>query len=113
MYDPTYQALYEKRCEELFHAPANCPPQRAKALHSEWEAEIDGRIATLRGKQRGEAHDLTQRQAQALAGEWYRWYTNPHEENPGEPGHWAKLREVLVGLLEDAAGATRTPTKSI
>jgi integrase len=105
---PDYEALYGKHCEELFYAPTSCPPQRAKVLHSEWEAEIDSRIAALRAKQRGEARDLTQREAHALAGEWYRWYVSQHEDNPGQLGHWAKLREVLFLLLEDAAGDPET-----
>jgi hypothetical protein len=103
-----YQALYGVRWEELFRAPAGCPPSRARVLHSEWEAEIDSRIAALRAKRRGEGRDLTQRQAQALAGEWYRWYVSPREENPGKPGHWAKLHEVLIDLLIDAAGDPET-----
>jgi hypothetical protein len=80
-----YQALYGKRWEELFHRPASLPLPKAKADHSEWVAEIEGRFATLRAQQRGEGHDLTERQARALAGEWYRWFVGQHEENPGDP----------------------------
>jgi integrase len=58
-----YAALHGKRWEELFHAPPDCPPQRAKVLRAEWEAEIEARVATLRAKKRGEGHDLTPRQA--------------------------------------------------
>src|SRR5258708_6582703 len=58
-----YQALYGVRWEELFRAPAGCPLHRAKVLRSEWEAEIDSRIAALRAKQRGEGHDLSHREA--------------------------------------------------
>jgi hypothetical protein len=76
--------------------PPGCTAQRAKVLRAEWEAGIETRIATLRAKQRGEGLDLTQRQAQALAGEWYRWFTSPYDENPGQPGYWAKLREDWV-----------------
>src|SRR5215469_13136810 len=99
-----YHALYEKHVDELFYAPADCPSQRAQVLFSEWQAAIKNRIATLRAKQRGEGHDLTQREARALAGEWYCWYVDQHEENPGEPRRWAKLREILFLLLEDAGG---------
>jgi integrase len=77
-------------------------------LFSEWQADIKNRIATLRAKQRGEGHDLTQREARALAGEWYKWYVNQHEENPGQPRRWAELREVLFLLLEDVAGDPET-----
>jgi integrase len=103
-----YAALHGRRWEELFRAPPDVPPQRAKVLRATWEAEIETRIATLRAKKRGEGHDLTQRQAHALAGEWYRWYTSQHEEDPGAAGQWAKLREVLWLLLEDAAGDPET-----
>jgi hypothetical protein len=70
-----YHALYAKKWEEIFNGPADCPLQRAKVQHSEWEAEVDNRIATLRAKRRGEGRDLTHRQTHALAGEWYRWFT--------------------------------------
>jgi hypothetical protein len=90
-----YQALYGLRWEELFRAPAGCPLHRAKVLRSEWEAEIDSRIAALRAKQRGEGHDLSQRAARALAGEWYRWFVGQHEENPGKSSHWKGLRDAL------------------
>jgi hypothetical protein len=103
-----YRALYGKRWEELFHAPASLPLSKAKVLHSEWEAQIDSRIAALRAKQRGEGRDLTPKEARALAGEWYKWYVGRHEENPGEANRWAKLREVLWLLLEDAAGDPET-----
>jgi len=103
-----YQALYRKHVDELFYAAADCPPQRAQVLFSQWQADIKNRIATLRAKQRGEGHDLTQREARALAGEWYKWYVNQHEENPGQPRRWAKLREVLFLLLEDVAGDPET-----
>jgi integrase len=97
-----YQALYGKRWEELFRAPAGCPPPRAKVLHSEWEGEIDSRIEALRAKQRGEGHDLTQREAQALAGVWYQWFISPHEENPGDPNRWAQRIERLTDAIYDA-----------
>jgi integrase len=99
-----YQALYGVRWEELFRAPAGCPLHRAKVLRSEWEAEIDNRIAALRAKQRGEGHDLSHREAHALAGEWYRWFVGQHEENPGKSSRWVSLREALWHLLELVAG---------
>jgi integrase len=90
-----YAALHGRRWEELFRAPQDCTPQRAKALRNEWEAEIDTRIATLRAKQRGEGRDLTQKQAHALAGDWYRWFTALYEDNPGSPDRWDSLCEAL------------------
>jgi len=97
-----YRALYGRAWEELFNLPSGQSPQKAKKLFSEWQAEIDNRIETLRAKQRGEGHDLTQRQAQALAGEWYRWFVRQHEDDAGEPRRWAQLAEVLTDAIMDA-----------
>jgi hypothetical protein len=105
-----YAALYRKRWEELFRAPPDSTPQRAKVLRAEWEAEIENRFDTLRARQRGESHDLTQRQAHALAGEWYRWFTSAFEENPGKRHHWDGLHRTLIELLEDVAGDPETMT---
>jgi hypothetical protein len=86
-----YQALYGRGWEELFSLPPGEPPQRAKVLFSEWQAEIDNRIATIRAKKRGEGHDLTQRDAQALAGEWYSWFLSHHDQ-PGDAKRWLSFR---------------------
>ncbi len=99
-----YQALYGKRWEELFHRPASLSLSKAKADHSEWVAEIESRFATLRAQRRGEGHDLTERQARALAGEWYRWYVGQHEKNPGEPDGWLAWQWAVMDELEAAAG---------
>jgi integrase len=101
---PDYQALYSKHVEEVFYAAPDCPPSRAQVSFSEWQAVIKNRIATLRANQRGEGHDLTQHQAHALAGEWYRWYTHLHEEKPGQREHWGDYREILLERIEEAAG---------
>jgi hypothetical protein len=71
-----YWAIYRKKREEIFHAKADCPVSQVKVRFSEWQSEIDSRFAALRAKQRGEGRDLTQRQADALAGDWYRWFTS-------------------------------------
>jgi hypothetical protein len=64
-----YQALYGPAWEVKLTIPAGTTPQRAKALHTEWLAELEGRIATLRGRNGSNGgQDLTQRQAAALAG---------------------------------------------
>jgi hypothetical protein len=30
-----------------------------------------------------------------LAGEWYRSFTGPYEDNPGSPDRWESLRKTL------------------
>jgi hypothetical protein len=73
-----------------------------------WLEEVETRIETLRAKQRGEGHDLTQRQAHELGGEWYRWFTGPHEENPGKRDHWDGLYNELIEWIGDVASDPET-----
>jgi hypothetical protein len=72
-------------------------------LRSEWEGQIDSRIKALRAKQRGEGHHLTQREARALAGEWYKWFVDQHEENPGRPRDWEGVCWTFEHDVEEGA----------
>ncbi|MGA8698261.1 MAG: helicase associated domain-containing protein, partial [Xanthobacteraceae bacterium] len=55
---------------------------KRKLLSAERKRRLDA------SARRGEGQSLTQRQALALAGEWYNWYVARHEENPGTLEHW-------------------------
>ena len=46
---------------------------------------------------------LSQKQARALAGEWYRWFIAQHEENPGTPERWEQNFWALIDRLEEHA----------
>jgi hypothetical protein len=70
-----YQALYGPAWEEKFHKAAATPPDKARAEHAAWAGKVKGRLAALRDSKGGKGVDLTQRQADALAGDWYRWFT--------------------------------------
>src|SRR5260370_22896262 len=83
-----YQRLYGQRWEAKLTLPAGMKPQEAKVRVSEFTATVETQIAAIRAAQRGEGQSLTQRQALALAGEWYVWYVARHEENPGRVEHW-------------------------
>src|SRR5262245_45475502 len=96
-----YQRLYHAGWEAKLAVPAGTPPAEAKVRISEWTAEVETRIATIRAAQKGERQPLSQRQAFALAGEWYVWYVGRHEENPGTPGKWNDLWVALIDRLED------------
>jgi integrase len=98
-----YARLYGVASEAKLTVPAGTPAHEAKILASEFLAEVETRIATLRAAKRGEGQSLTQRQAFALAGEWYVWYVGRHEENPGTPGKWNDLFVALIDRLEDHA----------
>src|SRR5260370_42512223 len=76
-------------------------PQEAKVRIGEFTATVETQIAAIRAAQRGEGQSLTQRQALALAGEWYVWYVARHEENPGRVEHWRGKGGVLDCPLEE------------
>jgi hypothetical protein len=97
-----YQALYGPAWEEKFHKAADTPPDKARAEHAAWAAKVKSRIAALRHSKGGKGVDLTQRQADGLAGDWYRWFTSQHLDNPGSPKGWSTLREVLWDIAETA-----------
>lgn len=105
-----YKAAYGVSQEARFTRPAWLSAGRAKQEFREWDADVSSRIENLRAKLRGEGETLTQRQARALAGEWYNWFVALHEEDPGHADDWlARGAEVLdtyamygAGAVEDA-----------
>jgi len=72
--------------------------ERAKQELREWDAAVSGRISALRAVRDGDGQPLTQRQAHALAGEWYLWFVSQHEEEPGT----AEQSDLEAERLEDA-----------
>ena len=93
---PEYKRLYGAGWEAKLTVPAGTRPQDAKVRIGEWTAEVETRIATIRAAKKGEGQSLSQRQAFALAGEWYVWYVGRHEENPGTPEDWNNLWLALI-----------------
>jgi hypothetical protein len=96
-----YQALYGPAWEVKLTIPATTTPERAKALHIAWLAEVEGRIATLRASKGCNGQDLSQLEADALAGDWYRAFTAQRRDNPGNPRDWRELREILLDMAGD------------
>jgi integrase len=82
--------------EELFKLPGATSPAVAKVTWAEWSAKIDIRVASLRAAARGEGQPLTHLNALALAGRWYSWFLEQHENDPRLPSHWAELLNYLV-----------------
>jgi len=69
-----YGRLHDQRIEERL----KIEPMRielARAKHREWSSEIEARIANIRAARKGEGRTLTPKEARALAGEWYEWFT--------------------------------------
>jgi hypothetical protein len=103
-----YQALYGPAWEEKFRSAAGTLPAKAVAEHAAWAAKIKSRIAVLRDGKGDNGVDLTQREADALAGDWYRWYVEQHQDNPGPVRQWAELYDVWWNSLIDVAGDPET-----
>jgi hypothetical protein len=69
-----YGKLYERRTEERL----KIEPMRielARAKHREWSSEMEARFANIRAAREGKGSTLTPKEARALAGEWYEWFT--------------------------------------
>jgi hypothetical protein len=98
-----YERLYGQKWEAKLTLPAGTKPQQVKVRTGEFMAKVETQIEAIRAAQRGEGRSLTQRQALALAGEWYIWYVARHEENPGTLEHWRSLWDALIFHLEEHA----------
>ena len=72
------------------------PSLQARAQHREWLSEIESRIANIRAEKKGEGRLLTPKDARALAGEWYHWFTERHTQKARAPTYWEDLRESVV-----------------
>jgi hypothetical protein len=97
-----YERLYGVRWEtRLSIAPAT-PILHARAQHREWLSEIEARIANIRSEKKGEGRLLMPKDARALAGEWYHWFTERHTQNAQSPTYWEDLRERVGDALRDA-----------
>src|SRR5262245_21523828 len=90
-----YQAAHGLSREERFRRNASLPVERAKQELREWEATIAGRINALRAASAGEGQSLSQREAHALAGDWYVWFVAQHEDEPGSVERWDLEKERL------------------
>lgn len=90
-----YFRLYGVRREALFRAPAQSTQSQAKRLFTDWLAEVESRITAIRGSLKGHGRDLSEREALALAGEWYVWFVGQHEKSPGSTTRWDELLEEL------------------
>ena len=73
----------------------------ARAKHREWLSEIESRVANIRAEKKGEGRLLTPKDARALAGEWYHWFTERHIESAQPAAHWEDLRERVGDKLRD------------
>jgi hypothetical protein len=96
-----YERLYGVRWEARLSIDPGTPVLLARAKHREWLSEIESRIANIRAAKKGEGRLLTPKDARALAGEWYDWFTDRHLESARPARHWEDLRETVCDALRD------------
>jgi integrase len=95
-----YAKHFGQRTEERLNTGA-VPILLARAKHREWSSEIEARIANIRAERRGEGRVLTPKEARALAGEWYGWFTTKMAASNWPPDVWehydGQVRSDLYG----------------
>jgi integrase len=97
-----YAALHGPRLEAKFFAPVGTTAPMAKQQFSEWLAETEAHITAIRAKRNGEGIALTERQARALAGEWYEWFVARHPTSNLKK--WEALRDEVHEAMREAVG---------
>src|SRR5580704_11991898 len=90
-----YSKLYEQCTEERLNT-GPMPVLLARAKHREWSSDIEARFANIRAERKGEGRTLSPKEARALAGEWYGWFTARME-----------ARNWLAQVWEDYEGYVR------
>src|ERR1700722_14233485 len=96
-----YERLYGVRWEARLRTEPGTPPLLARAKHREWLTEIEGRIANIRAERKGDGRSLTPKEARALAGLWYHWFTERHLRSVQSPTYWEDRREEIGETLRD------------
>jgi integrase len=91
-----YERLYRVRWEARLNIAAGTPVLLARAKQREWLSEIESRIANIRAERKGEGRLLTPKDARALAGEWYRWFTERHTQKARSPAYWEESVDEAV-----------------
>jgi integrase len=94
-----YERLYGVKWETRLRIDPGTPMLQARAQHREWLSEIESRIANIRAEKNGAGRSLTPKDARALAGEWYQWFTDRHMQKVETPAHWEDLRERVGDRL--------------
>jgi hypothetical protein len=86
--------------------PASVSAPDAKGRFTAWLSEVETKIESLRASRTGEAQGLTHKNARALSGAWYKWFTARHESEPGK-ADWEF--ELLISPLVDGKLANLEP----
>jgi integrase len=96
-----YERLFDVRWEARLNIAPGTPIVHARAQHREWLSEIESRGANIRAEKKGEGRLLTPKDARALAGEWYHWFTERRLQDAQPATYWEDLRERVSDALRD------------
>jgi integrase len=96
-----YERLYSVRWEARLSIASGKGIVQARALHREWLTEIESRIANIRAEKKGEGRLLNPKDARALAGEWYQWFTERHLRSAQTATYWEDRREEIGETLRE------------
>lgn len=95
-----YKAAHGVAVEERFRQPASMPLPQAKQELRDWDAMVSARIHALRAARTGQGRQLTKREAHRLAGDWYIWFVDENEDEPGSPEGWDLQYERLEAAYD-------------
>lgn len=99
-----YAAAHRVKREELFRWPAGTPLAEAKRAYCEWLERVEGQIAAARDAANGRAVSMSQRDLHELAGRWYVWFVQQHEDDPGGVEAWDDLHDRYRDVVMDQGG---------
>lgn len=91
-----HRKLYGSAWERKFYCGSGVPLPEVKRRFAEWQAETAARIEALRSEANGDGRTLTHSEAHALAGQWYSWFVEQHEAEPGDPFGWEMAQQQLA-----------------
>jgi hypothetical protein len=106
-----YQRLYGKGVEVRLNT-GPMPILHARARHREWSSEIEARIANIRAARKGDGRMLTRKEARALAGEWYGWWTARTLAEEWPANRYDAWQGMFSGMLAGRTGATRSNARA-
>jgi hypothetical protein len=91
-----YKRLYGVSREAILKVPRGTSKAQAKALLGQWLAEVETRIERIRAAAKGEGQPLTKLNALALAGRWYAWFVERHQNDLRSPTHWSSRKDHFI-----------------
>jgi integrase len=85
-------------------------PAEIRRLNAEAQADFEAQIAVAQAKLDGTVRTLTDKEIEAVCGEWYRTALAEHGDSPGDDERWSNWGDQLLDEFhEDEDGRTFVP----